>query len=566
MSTIPERTNGHAHHSRLLLTCDGSTNLEEKLRDKSRDEGKDLVVTRMPLQNLRETIESDYSIERMVIQMPFGNWDYIYDSTADVLNYARERGIYSVVIIPENNPEATPNRVRALKQKSDLFVVNPPAKGEYYQMIVGRSIPTSEELLGSLRGKPGKIYLIAGPTASGKTAVTDTVISLMHSHGLAAVDAVKNTTRPPREGEKHGHHYYFNGPGRKCFFKYEHADYIYGVPKKYLDVKGNVFLVTNVRIAKRLADEIRKRKPTAQVVPILLYATEETLQHRLTERLASGSADAVETERRIRYAREQIREVLGNHDTYSFYRYILQSEGAITGDFAAKPQAKETSIIGLASRVFEIVVHESRGKYRGNDDAHHAYLSRISQALTGRPIDALQQSTSGIDISLRLDEADVRNYAREKRLHPDNLLRDIRSITGIESAYGVVSLFVSAPTLPDSPHHIVNLIERAVSQRCLTLPNDRGDYYPGFKPQSTFGLVASTNDTLIGDGIIYGLGDPVPRGMGAAPRYLAISFVQSQSGSEPQVRPLTSPEMIELTSQLSRQATSQGKWARGIKS
>src|SRR3989344_641325 len=569
MSNVPDKINGESRRSRLLFISDPAGSEKSLLETKLRDalDKTELDIQRASFDDADTYFHQGPPIERMVLQFPLSNWNDVYSASDRILAYAREHGIYVAAVVPKNSADVHPQRLSALKKKVDNFVVDPPIRDELRQMVMGRKIISPRAYIEELASKPGVIFLVAGPTASGKTAVTNAVVDILQSQGLSAVDAIKHTTRRPRPGENEGIHYHFSPPGKRCFITYKHAGNTYGINRKYLHERGNLFITTNVRFAKDLVDAISKRKTNAHIVPILFYATEATLRHRLSERFAESRASFTEVDGRIKYAQEQMVELQKDATAFDFYRYVFQSEGAITGDFADKPEAKRTSIMDLASRVLEMIYHElgvvkhKGNDKRANDDAHHAYLDRISLALTGRHLNDLKtQDIYGS--ALHISEDLVRTYAQDKRLHPDDLIKASQApIIGAARAYGVVSLFVRTPQGIDNPHHFVDVLEKKVSESCLTLPHDKMGYYHLFSPESAHGLVASTHP--IADGMTYGLGDYVPREPDAAPRYLAISFIQDD-GTIPSFRPLNRAEVLKLTERLGRQAAAHGKWARGI--
>lgn len=55
----------------------------------------------------------------------------------------------------------------------------------------------------------GKIIVVAAPSGCGKSTIINAILGADDAAGLNIGFAVSATTRPPRDGEQHGVHYYF---------------------------------------------------------------------------------------------------------------------------------------------------------------------------------------------------------------------------------------------------------------------------------------------------------------------------------------------------------------------
>ena len=152
----------------------------------------------------------------------------------------------------------------------------------------------------------GHLLVLIGPSGCGKGTVLKEVLRLS-PHTFYSVSA---TTRPPREGEVNGKHYYFISEADfhamiKDDGLLEYARYVgnyYGTPRdavmKRLDAGENVILEIEVQGAK----QIREKFPEAVLLFILPPSIKE-LQCRLIGR-HTEAAEAVDA--RLERAKEEL--------------------------------------------------------------------------------------------------------------------------------------------------------------------------------------------------------------------------------------------------------------------
>ena len=143
--------------------------------------------------------------------------------------------------------------------------------------------------------KPGKLYVITGPSGTGKGCICKEILKEIDNEF-----SVSMTTRPAREGEVHGKDYYFVSEEEflanveKGNFL-EHArvfDNLYGTPKDMVMkqlVKGrNIILDIDVQGAL----QVKKAMPEAIMIFLLPPSLDE-LRRRLEGR-ATDSQDVIE--------------------------------------------------------------------------------------------------------------------------------------------------------------------------------------------------------------------------------------------------------------------------------
>ncbi len=136
---------------------------------------------------------------------------------------------------------------------------------------------------------PGRIYLIVGPSATGKTTVVN---ELVKQKDLNLFEAVSHTTRPMRPGEVEGETYYFvSDPIFEAMLRtgwfaesvvYPGSGFKYGISKPELDKqlkRGDVLLI----VEGHGAEQIKRLYPDAFVF-FMLPPHHDELKRRMQER------------------------------------------------------------------------------------------------------------------------------------------------------------------------------------------------------------------------------------------------------------------------------------------
>jgi guanylate kinase len=159
----------------------------------------------------------------------------------------------------------------------------------------------------SAGGGPGRLTVLAGPTAVGKGTIT----AWIREHHPEIWISVSATTRSPRPGEVDGVHYTFVSEAEfdamvagdeLLEWAVVHRGARYGTPRRpVLEAlaEGRAALL---EIDLQGARQVRERMPEARFV-FLAPPSWEELVHRLVGR---GTEDAAERERRLETAREEL--------------------------------------------------------------------------------------------------------------------------------------------------------------------------------------------------------------------------------------------------------------------
>lgn len=152
----------------------------------------------------------------------------------------------------------------------------------------------------------GTLFIVAAPSGAGKSTLVNALLEREPGISLS----ISHTTRPPRQGEEYGRHYYFV---ERAEFEREVAE---GIFLEHAQVHGNFYGTSRKTVEDLLnkgrdvlleidwqgAAQIRKSKPDCVSVFILPPSRAE-LERRLRGR---GSDSAEVIERRLRNSRGEI--------------------------------------------------------------------------------------------------------------------------------------------------------------------------------------------------------------------------------------------------------------------
>lgn len=154
---------------------------------------------------------------------------------------------------------------------------------------------------------PGRLVVLAGPTAVGK----GTVSSYIRENYPDVLLSVSATTRPPRPGEIDGVHYYFVSDAEfdrmvenseLLEWAVVHNSYRYGTPRLPIEAALASGRQVLLEIDLQGARNVKKALPSALLV-FLLPPSWEELVRRLTGR---GTEDPAEQSRRLETARVEL--------------------------------------------------------------------------------------------------------------------------------------------------------------------------------------------------------------------------------------------------------------------
>jgi len=174
--------------------------------------------------------------------------------------------------------------------------------------------PTGHRSMTILPRVRGTIFVVSGPSGSGKSRVIREVLSKVSEIEFS----ISATTRERRQYEVDGRDYYFVTHDRfaEMIRNHEFLEYaevygnLYGTPREYIDRKtaSGVDIIMDVDIQG--ARQIRANCPEA-VLLFLLPPSIDVLSARIEKR---DSDDQASVERRMRSAVEEIRCI----DTYDY--------------------------------------------------------------------------------------------------------------------------------------------------------------------------------------------------------------------------------------------------------
>lgn len=154
----------------------------------------------------------------------------------------------------------------------------------------------------------GNIFIVSAASGTGKT----TLVSRLTKHHDDIRVSVSHTTRPPREGEEHGKHYYFvDVPkfetliGESAFLEYAKVfDNYYGTSVEGVNILREQGYDVILEIDIQGAEQVRRAWPGACSIFILPPSFQV-----LAERLTGRGTDSPEViERRLGKARKEIEQ------------------------------------------------------------------------------------------------------------------------------------------------------------------------------------------------------------------------------------------------------------------
>jgi guanylate kinase len=236
---------------------------------------------------------------------------------------AKARSAVDVLDAGERNPESAEARMRVRELLASIPGMGPVRSTKILQQL---GVSESKRVGGlgirqrarlrdwlllrervSSSAAPGRLVVLAGPTAVGKGAVS----SYIREHHPEVLLSVSATTRRPRPGEVEGVNYFFlsdeefdrlEASGQMLETATVHNAYRYGTPRAPVEAAlaagRNVLLEIDLQGAR----SVRRVMPESILV-FLLPPTWEELVRRLVGR---GTEDAVEQARRLETAKAEL--------------------------------------------------------------------------------------------------------------------------------------------------------------------------------------------------------------------------------------------------------------------
>ena len=155
----------------------------------------------------------------------------------------------------------------------------------------------------------GNIFVISAASGTGKT----TLVSRLTAHNPHIRVSISHTTRPPRDNEQHGKHYYFTTRehftelvGQGAFL--EHAEVfgnLYGTSAAAVQEMREQGFDVILEIDVQGAEQVRKALPDAVsifIVPPSVAVLKQRLRNRQTDSEEVIARRLSEAEQEIRYA------------------------------------------------------------------------------------------------------------------------------------------------------------------------------------------------------------------------------------------------------------------------
>jgi guanylate kinase len=145
--------------------------------------------------------------------------------------------------------------------------------------------------------RSGRLFVISAPSGAGKTSLVNALLQA----DRRLVSSVSHTTRPKRQGEKEGKHYYFTARADFLALKskstfLEHANvfgHLYGTSAESVDIHLTNGLDVILEIDWQGARKVREREPATTSIFVLPPS-----RNALVERLRCRGEDSPEEIRR----------------------------------------------------------------------------------------------------------------------------------------------------------------------------------------------------------------------------------------------------------------------------
>lgn len=176
----------------------------------------------------------------------------------------------------------------------------------------------------------GLLVVLSGPSGTGKGTV---IRQILEDHEQVRL-SISATTRAPREGEKHGEHYFFvtrdefeNMIQDNAVLEYaEYCGRYYGTPKAPIDtwLENGDDVILEIEVQG--GAQVKEKCPDCVTI-FILPPSEEELENRLRGR---GTEDEETIQKRLATAKEELKEAsrydynVVNHDVAETAAEIME--------------------------------------------------------------------------------------------------------------------------------------------------------------------------------------------------------------------------------------------------
>ena len=154
---------------------------------------------------------------------------------------------------------------------------------------------------------PGLLFVVSGPSGAGK----DTLVEGLRQMRETLRYSISATTRPPRDGERHGEHYFFVGKEEfdsllangRLLESREYNGNLYGTPRDYIDesLAEGYDVVIKPEVNGALA--VRAAFPDA----VLIFIVPDRFSHLRDRLLARRTETNEEIARRLEIATRELK-------------------------------------------------------------------------------------------------------------------------------------------------------------------------------------------------------------------------------------------------------------------
>lgn len=193
--------------------------------------------------------------------------------------------------------------------------------------------------------RKGNIFIISAASGTGKTTLVSRLLN--HNHNIRV--SISHTTRPARQGEIHGQHYYFVDTqrfetliGESAFL--EHAkvfDNYYGTSVEGVNILQEQGYDVILEIDIQGAEQVRRALPDACSI-FILPPSFQALAERLTGR---GTDSSEVIQKRLNKARHEIEQAF-------LFDYVVINEDLVTAEMDLLHIIKAHSLKQSAQQLF----------------------------------------------------------------------------------------------------------------------------------------------------------------------------------------------------------------------
>ena len=349
-------------------------------------------------------------------------------------------------------------------------------------------------------GSNNHLYLVVGPTCSGKTSLIGNAVELL---GKRAKRERKYTDRPLRQEEvdekgevlpsadvmpfpPKNFGIFKGGRSKKdVLFSYESGRHEYGISKSIVEdmERGlDIFLVAGIhqkdRITEILPEHIRER-----VVPLMILSDEERIKQRLVKRLGDS-----ETLKRSEVVKRQIAECKEHAGEYPF---IIFNDLEDKADNITKTDVYNEFAL---ARIIPIVRFVSQ--YGSSADYVNHLLGRLFNRCPGGLEEVMSVAQKQGVVPVTFDEETI----RKANLSWDVAQRLPVDVADVRAAHGRATLVFGRYESWERRNEILKYLQAQAGEAARYV-SENADY----KRVSAFGLLRALNKET---------GEPVPEGSG----------------------------------------------------